>query len=436
MKPFSFNIKYLILLNIFVIVGIVGAAKIMGGDLESLLFKDDGYLSNSKILFSGNSIFPTVLGSGLSYIYYPIFYFPDSIQPYLRLFISIIFSSGIIVIINSVFRKYFKKEEIFIGSLFFIINPIYIQWTIKSCPEIFLGFFLSLFIYFFIRIIKSYSTFDFILLSLVLYLSFFIKPVFLFIPPSLILIYILLKQKRLILLSTILMIIAIFGFYSYKLLTPKIDQNDRLKASWNVRYGQSQLITNTLWINWVVKTRQFYKPSDDKPYKIPSDLKNYFPQKQLWLYENVNPSAQLEDAGGKYIAVYYNNHKDGNIIGLNLKFISEYPLMFLQKIILSPLFFISMAGSGVFVKLFYNLFFLSLGLIGMVQFKNSKYKIDMLTIAAVILGYSSLYILTHSIDRYSLPILPWVIIWSGVPLMHIYNKFKNRKTEKDILLTF
>ena len=222
-------------------------------------------------------------------------------------------------------------------------------------------------------------------------------------------------------LSFVLLFISVSGFYSYKLFTPKIEKRDLTEASWKVRYGQSQLITNTLWVNWVVKTKQFYKPSEKKPYKIPEDLTEYFPENQLWLYENISPTDQLEDAGRRYIADYYQNNPNSGIVGLNLSFIAKYPGIFMQKLILSPIFFISMAANGTLVKLLYNLIFLTLGIAGMFLFKDANFRVYILTIVAVVLGYSSLYWLTHSIDRYSLPILPWVITWSGVSILRLYN---------------
>jgi hypothetical protein len=421
MKISIYKLRYLIIINFILITSIVIAAKIFGYDLTKLLLvSDDGYFKLSKSLFEGESIMPNILGPGIPIIYYVIHFFPDTFHPFIRLFISFLFSTGIIIIVHYSLIEYLNKKEIFLGSLLFIFNPVYVQWTIKSCPEIFIGFFLALFIFFLLKTLKTNNLVYFVILCLIFFLSFFIKPVLLLVPFPLLIYSVYLKYKQFITFSLILLIVGVSGFFTYNLNTPKVNSQERAEGKY--QYGEYANITHTLWINYVIKTKQFYKNSI-KPYKVYDDLEQYFPQEQVWLYEGFNGEWEFEYAAERYVIQYYKKNPQGNVIGLNIRFILDYPGLFIQKLIFSPLFFLGMSAHGTFVKLLCNLFFITLGILSLRKCINNINKKELVSMVGVVVGYSILYLMLYSFDRYALPVLPWLIVWSGYYIARVYDKF-------------
>jgi len=419
MKINLYRLHYLIIINFLLIIVIVMIAKFRGYDFKELLMSDDGYILLSKKLYNGESIMTSILGPGIPIIYYAINFFPESLQPFIRLFISLLFSTGIIIIVHYSILPYLNKKKIFIGSLFFIFNPVYVQWTIKNCPEIFVGFFLALFIFFLLKTIRTNKLLYFILTSFVLFISFFIKPVFLLVPLPLIIYYILLRDKRLIIFSIVLLIVGGLGFYTYNLNAPKWNSKDNPELRYS--YGQHANIAHTLWINYVIKTKQFYKNSI-RPYVVYDDLENYFPDKHIWLYEGFNGETEFQYAIERYAAYYYKENPQGTAIGMDINFILDYPGLFLQKLIFSPFFFLGISAHGTIIKLIYNLFFITIGIVSLMKCIKTRNKKEILSIITVVIGYSLVYLTLYSYDRYSLPILPWLIVWSGYYISHVSNK--------------
>jgi hypothetical protein len=164
-------------------------------------------------------------------------------------------------------------------------------------------------------------------------------------------------------------------------------------------------------------------------YKAPrnSDAKYPFGGSLFDLY------AQTSD---KWIQLYFEKHPGSGRLSMNLHFILQEPLMVLQKLAVSPLFFFSMSArpKETYIKLLFSIFSIFLAVIGLLSIRwkpefKKEIKKDIVLILAVLFGFAALFFLTHSMNRYSYPVLPYLSVWGGIAVLKIkpLNGFLTRK---------
>ena len=190
------------------------------------------------------------------------------------------------------------------------------------------------------------------------------------------------------------------------------DSGDKEKIMRNPQ--KDFIIRESFWIDYVIRTGQFHKGRVIK-YKIPqnSDAKYPFGGDVLDVDDKTVQ---------KWLQSYYMKYPDGGFVHMSLYFFIQEPLMVLQKFIFSPIFYFSMSARPVesYVKLIINIFSIILTIIGLSSIlKKSENKKEIIIILAIIFGFSSLYFVSHCINRYSYPIIPFLYIWSGVALLKI-----------------
>jgi hypothetical protein len=404
-------VVFVIMANILIVLGLLAVIIISGVDYHELLLMDDGYYEIARDFAHGDTLLHRFRGPVLPLILSTLFIFPKSAHALVRLLISLLFSAGTIVVLFRITKDYIPRKAFFLGSLVFVLNPVYVHWIIRSCPEIYLAFFLGLFI---MNIIDYYTTRRITYLvfaSATFAISFCIKPVFLFIPILLLISAMLIRSRRMIIVSLFLLTLGFLSYGAQNEFTeiqynPEASKFER-KNDW---VHQTLLISDSYWVDYVLKTKQFHKPTVNE-YKI-----EYRDGKSLVEYRD------------DWIKVFYEKYPEGNLAFMHLYFISTEPLLVLQKLIVSPIFYFSMSARSIetFVKLIFSILSIFLSVLGLrVVCRNSQHKNSIILIVSIVAGFASLHLLTHAMNRYSLPILPYLYVWGGIPLM----KFRNQLSE-------
>lgn len=397
-------------------------------DYHSLLLVDDGYYKIAGGFMRGESLVDHYVGPGLPLIFTVIHLFPEYLHPFIRLFLSLSSSLLVILIVFKIAGKYLSGKQLFWGGLIFVLNPVFIHWVFKSSTEIFLALCLSLFVFLILKFDESRKA-KYFLISLVPFVfSIFIKPVFLFIPLFLILAALIIRNGRFLFASSFLLIVTLFAYKVYE-----STRSDRLEGSDRIPYGKTYLINESYWIDYVIKTRQFMKSSLKQYHKYERDtLTQLFGEAEV---ENYIIQGGYQSFGGSWIDKYFEEKPESGYLLMNLNFVKEKPGLVFQKLLVSPFFFLGLSARTYesFIKLVYSLLAIILGIIGLrwvwLRFPGSHN--ELIIILAVVLGYTSLFILLHTTSRYSMPVLPLLTVWGGVPVYKLISKLRwfspNRK---------
>jgi len=401
---------YIAFLHVLTIISILVLAILAGKDYHDLLLRDDGYYNIAKGFVNGKPLIYHFVGPGLPFIYSIIHLFPYTLHPFVRLFLSLLTSLGVIAITFKITEDYLTPKQLFCGGLIFIFNPVYVHFTFKSTPEIFLALLLGIFILGILNYYKTKKTRWFIYALLSFAASIFTKPVFLFIPVFLLIASLILKTRNLIAGSIILIVVSIGLFNIYDNIS---GGNNNVPKFQRRTYGKADLIIDSYWNNYVIKTKQFRKWTIT-PYKHPDDINKVFNNTEIKNY-----NIKKDFAFGQYwIKEYFKKNPNASYLKMNLDFVKDKPGLVAQKLLISPLFFLGMSARTIesFVKLFYSLLAIVLAIMGIrvLLKRNKSFKSYIWIILSCIIGFASLYLVLHSMNRYSLPILPYLTVWGGI----------------------
>lgn len=392
----------LIIIHVFVILGLLLYFVISNSPYQIFMLRGDSYYEIAEKYVQGSSMWHQFRGPIVPAIYTILFIFPHGVRPFIRLLISLIFSIWVILMLHRITRDYISDKQFFVGALIFVCNPVYNHWMFRPYPEIFLAFFLGLLILFAVKYFRTNKIYYLIYSSIVMFLSFFIKPVFLFVPVFLLLASMLIRSRKLAAFSVVLVIIAISGFITQDVLTRKRYDASLSKFERKLDYQhKALLITTSYWTDYVLKTKQFYKPTL-KEYTI--DYKD---------------GMSLQEYKNHWIKAYFHKYPNSGLVFMNLYFIYSEPWLVFQKLLMSPLFFFAMSARTLetFVNLAFSIFSVILSVMGLkTLLRNLEYKKEIIIIISIVVGYISLHLVTHAMNRYSFPILPYLYIWGSIPL--------------------
>lgn len=398
------TIFLLISIHTFVMVLILAGLIFIDKDYNELLLRDDGYYDIAKnFVHNDGSLFHKFRGPLLPFIFSVIFIFPENIHSFIRLIVTLLFSLGIIIITFKITKNYLTIKQFFWGSLIFLLNPVYIHWTFKSAPEIYICFLLGLFIY---NVLKYYHTqkIKYLVFSFIFFfLGFFIKPVFLFIPVLIFLFGIFfIKSKRILIISVIFFILGFTGYKIHNKITEiKYEENvPKVKRGYEYIY-KVYLIGDSFLTDYLIKTKQFRFPFINE-YTIPYKADKF-----------------LDDYTKEWLQDFYEKYPDKGFIFMNLYFIVKEPILVIQKILVSPFFYFGLSSRTpeTFVKFSFSLFSLILSFLGLKMIlKKFEYqrRTEVLLIISVVLGYIVLHLISGCHNRYSLPIMPYLFVWGGI----------------------
>jgi hypothetical protein len=227
-------------------------------------------------------------------------------------------------------------------------------------------------------------------------------------------------------------VLSLFSYKGYKISTRVSDVEAPaavVSTDEGSRGGHEDfLIMDSFWTDYIIRTRQFHKGTVLK-YKAPgsSGVKYPFGGSIEDLY------SQTSD---KWIRAYLEKHPGSSRFAVNLNYIFHEPVMVIQKLVVSPLFFFSMSArpKETYIKLLFSIFAIILAVKGLLlmrrepEFKK-KSKRDIVLIFAVLFGFALLFFVTHAINRYSYPVLPYLYVWGGIVVLKIkpLNDFLTKK---------
>lgn len=390
--------KYIIILifvHIFVMLGLLITVILSGRDYDTLLLMDDGYYEMAENIVKGE-LKSNFYGFGYSFILTVLNIFPKFFHPFVRLFISIMFTSGTILLIFRIFRDYFTDKEIFIGGLFFVINPLYVHWMFKSRVETPLVLLLGLIIlyaqYFLIR--KKYRYL--LITSLFLAISVFTKPVFMLLPFFVVFLSLCRKSKGILILGIILMVFSMTSFFVTKrLIRPRGGRE---------YYGVYSIVGSAFYVDAIIRNHDFrtqYMNINDE-------------------HGNSIRNPRLVP-GDEWIANFERRYKNNNAILMSLRLAYEKPGMVIQQLIANPFLVFSLSSTEVetFSHLITNFCIMILAIYGIVRIKN---KSDILyTHLAAVFSVYVLLILVHSRGPYFIPIIPYLFVFAGKPVNNLIS---------------
>jgi len=400
-------IATLIFMHFLVVMTMLVVVIMSGANYRELLLVDDGYYNIAEKFLHGATLLHKFRGPVLPLIFSILFVFPKSAHPFVRLLISLVFSAGTIIVLFEIAKRYISERAFFFGCLIFVLNPVYNHWVLKSSPEIFLAFFLGLFILNMIYYSET-SKIRFLLYACLIFsLSYFVKPVFLFIPLFLFLAAALIKSRRFIIVSLLLLILGICSYCVQDRFTQvKYDPSvKRLERKYDYIH-KTLLIADTYWVDYVLKTKQFSK-STILGYGVP-----------------YRDGKSLNEYCTDWVKAFYKRYPRGSLVFMNLYFVYREPILVLQKLLISPFFYFAMSAreEETFIKLFFSIFSVVLSIIGLrTVYKRSEHKNEIELIISIIVGFIALHLVTHTMNRYSVPILPYLYVWGGIPLLWIIN---------------
>lgn len=418
------NNKYVIipiLIHIVIILGLFVVIAISGGNYRDMLLVDDGYYNIARNFVHGDTLLHKFRGPVQPFVISILFIFPESLHPFVRLLVSLFISVGVIVTVYYITRNYISKKQFLIGSLVFLLNPVYIHWTFRGAPELLLALFLGLFILCIINLFRTNKSIYLFFSALILFASFFVKPVFLFIPFFLILASLIMKSRKFVFVSLLFVIIGLIGYVAQDQITKKPYLSNQSEYAKTHDYKHKIfLINDSFWTDYVLKTKQFYKPTV-----------NAYDEE----YKNGKPIGEYIDI---WIRNFYQEFPNSNLIHMNLYFVYTEPLLVAQKLLVSPLFYFSMSARQLetFVKLLFSLVSIILAVLGLrAVTREPEHKSEIILIISIIVGFIALHLVTHAMNRYSLPVLPYLYIWAGIPLMQLFKRIRNALKHQAVTVT-
>jgi len=371
-------------------------------DAKTLLLTDDGYYRLAGEFVGGGSLLHNRIGPGIPLIYSTIYLFPERYHSYVRLGLAVLFNIGTIMILWMISRNFLSIKEYFVGSLFIILNPVFMHWTFKSAPDSYLAFFIVLFTFFLLRSYdKDHPYMNFFIASVILLCSIFIRPSVLLIPPVLILFGIFMRNKKLLSHAFLLFGVCIIGFS----INAKICSANYENKAVGYTTGVGSFIRNTYLLDNIIRTGRFDKGLKENP--------------------DVNVQVLANNMYDAWEENYFkDNPKSGGIRTL-ANFIIDNPGLVLRKIYLNPVFVFTLAARQ--AESYFNLFVTIISLVFTFlgihyTTKDTKFWI----IAGIIVGYLLLFIIVHAYCRYSVGVLPLLYVFAGKGLLETVESIRKK----------
>jgi 4-amino-4-deoxy-L-arabinose transferase-like glycosyltransferase len=369
----------------------------------TLFLLGDGYYERGKEIFLGNFsvIFHNRYWPGISFLYSWFNFFPSNLHPYLRIFTSLVFMYGNIWIAKTIFSKILNQKEFFWAGIISLSNPLIIHWIIKPNPEVFVTFFLGLVFLLYKKNIQSINYKSVILLISTLFIAMLIKPVFLVIPFVFLIYALYIKRRQLIFFFSLICISVILIYLLFQPLT---------RASSGMSYGKNDFIISVYFTNSIIKSGRYAKETTQR--KNNDTTSNRF---------------QVHKDAKKWVVSknYYGSNSQVSENSIILNFIKENFWHVVRAQLFKPIFFFSLAN-GVFESYCYLiinsiLIFLAFFRIRVWYHLNKQ---ESTIFILVLLGYSILYWLVYSMNRYSFPVMFYIGFLGGSQFYQILNKRK------------
>jgi hypothetical protein len=297
----------------------------------------------------------------------------------------------------------------FWGSLIFLCSPVYIHWVFKNAPEVYLTLLLGLFILGVVKFYRTGSAKYVVLAIFVFALAMFLKPGFIFIPLFLLIFSVCCKSRRVFVVSLFFMLLSVGSYVMYDRVT-RYKYDIEVSKSQRWAYGKTAFVENAFWVDYVLRTRQFHKGT-----LVGYDVSRY---------------GEAGVASREWMENFFNEHPESSYFRMTVYFFGEKPLLVLQKFVASPFFYLAMSAktSETYAKLIFSIIAVVLASLGLRNFlRTHDARKEVILILAIIIGYSFLFLVLHAMNRYSMPILPYLYVWGGITLLGLKRRLSKSK---------
>jgi|GEM_PF-5975329 len=391
----------LIVIHTVVILGLLCIVISVGKCYEKILLTDDGYYKAAGYIVNG--INPnTMYGLGYPMILTILHIFPEGWQPFIRVLISLIFTSITVVLLFRIFGNYFTDKEIFLGGLVFVLNPLYVHWMFKSRVEAPLVLLLGIIIMSYQGYLRENKPKYIVYLCIAMAYSIFTKPVFMLVPFFALLLAVLAKRPKLISLSLICAFISIVTFQFAKNVPHK-------RPSGRNYYRIYSIVSSSFYVNAIIRNCDF----KTQPMFIEDEKGSLVRNPRLV-------------PGDKWKEYYKSKYKNDNAILVSLRFAYEQPGLVIQQLLVNPFLVLSLSHTE-YETLFHfiaNLFFLALAIYGVAKVTSKS--ITLYVHLVIVFAVYLVLVLVHSRSPYFIPIIPYLFVFAGRPISTLVRKTKAR----------
>jgi peptidoglycan/xylan/chitin deacetylase (PgdA/CDA1 family) len=391
---------YTILISLFVL----GYTLILHNDIKFFL-NDDGYYVMGRYVYEGRiTLMHQYRSPGILFFFSLYHYLPEIIHPYLRLLITVLLTYGNLYLASRIFENILTKRQMLIGLFLSVFNPVYLHFSFKSTPEIYLVFFTGLIIFYYRKYLIEYSKKYLFYTILVVIAGMSFKPVFFLISFFLIVHSILTGRfKKLAVPLTIFSILSIIILLISSNLTKPLTNEP------NVIIVES-LIVPTFLPDAIMKTKELNLGTKEEYLLEKQDKSNLFICMEMY---------------NQYLSDYKLNNTDYSESAIVLDFIKKNFIKFTLVKLFSPITLISLSSSTseTVLNFFLNIFLIILCIVSIKKIYKKK-KDDVLIILSVILGYSFVFFLASCYIRYSMPVLFFLYPFSGIVISSALSKLK------------
>jgi hypothetical protein len=364
---------------------------------------DDGYYMIGKYFYEGKiTLSHQVRGPGMILLFSSFNIFPAYIHPYLRILITLIVTYGNLFFVSKIFENILSKKQLFWGMLLAIFNPLYIHFTIKNTPEVFITFFLGVIIFSYIRFLKTMNIRYIFYSILFVLIGMFFKPVFFLIPLSLLIHNIFInKNKKIFYILIIFSLLSIMSYFSFHLFTKSEEKG-------SFTYGYPDIMGRIYLFDAIMKTGELNMGTTDDLLRTGNEKSNFLICNEYF---------------EKWLKDYEKEHTNYSELELAYSYIKDNLLRFVFLRVTSPLLFICLT-SNTFETVSYLFLYSVLVYMVIVSLKKlyKKNRCEILIIIYTLMGYAMVFFLSLSYARYSIPFMFYFLIFIGV----ILDKYAER----------
>lgn len=362
----------------------------------SILLVDDGYYRIGNGFINGTeNLLHNYRYPGLPLLYSVFCFAPDYLHPYLRLFLATLLFAINLLIARKIIGPHVTNRMFFFGGLFAILHPGSIHWTIKSTPELYITCVLGLIIVFFRNYAQEGKALTLVGLAASLMAGILIKPVFLMIPPVLLVYYAIRKNRKLVLASAIILFTTIAFFLVFQRLTAPI-ATPKEKAT----YGVGDLLATTYLLPAYQQTGNVYFGSQPELMKNSPEKSNYATVRKMFR---------------EWREQYFLSNPEASEKQFVLDFIKANFWGLLLSKVISPLWFFTLGSTAgeMVLNTCISILILTLSVLQIRKWYFSNPE-SYNQLVVIFLGFALIYFITFSYARYSYPILFFLSFYSGI----------------------
>jgi hypothetical protein len=394
-----------ILYSFFILAFFIFYVFVLGKD-SSFFLGDDGYYTKGKMFFNGGSLLGQYTPPLFSLLLSVLNFFPVEFHSFLRIIITLFFVNFNIFIAKLIFQNVLSHRIFSLGLFLALFNPLFIHWTIKSTPEVYVTFFIGLLILFLIKYSQTKQIKYIFIYCMILFLATNFKPVFLFIPLTFLSFAIIKWNRKLIVLSAggLIYLIVI------QLLTLSYSKPE---GDTKREYGRADLIASNFLVETMIETGKFEFGSNT------GLMINSPNESNLWL---------ILKKYSEWEKIYITQNPNSSLLKTFVDFSIENPTKVIITRLVAPILFISLSSSTAesLSNLFINLFIVFCSIYGIKEVFKKEPNV-LLCVLLTLAGYFLTFFISFSYARYSVPVLFYLSFLASPKIYYLYNSYLKSK---------